>query len=136
MVLERALGSAVSGDATIASLHREDGVTVAEGVHVETADGAVTLTADRITYAVSGDTWDVKPSGVHATVAIDRVSGDEFSGAQSSAHVLNIRRVIAHLSNAAITFTRGAAAAPKLEIAGVDGPSMRASASLTISPPT
>jgi len=121
MVLERTLGSASGGDASIANLRRADGLTIIEGVRVVTAGGGMTLTADRASYTVNGDTWDVEPVGLHLTVDLDRVLGDEFAGAPSAAHVLSLRRLAVHLNNAAVTFTRSSAGTAKLELAGIDG---------------
>jgi hypothetical protein len=121
IVLERALAGAFGGDASIASLRREDGLTIAEGVSVQTAAGSATLTAERIAYAVTGDVWDVRPTGLHLTIAVDRVLGDELAGAANAAHVLGVGRLQLHLTNASVTLTRGAGEGPKLEVAGLDG---------------
>src|ERR1700761_7302947 len=88
MVLERALSGAFGGTATIGNLRREDGLTIAEGVNVQTAGGSLALTADRIAYTVSGATWDVRPTGLHLTVDVGHLAGDELNGAPSAAHVL------------------------------------------------
>src|SRR5580693_8354012 len=81
MVVERALSGAFGGNATIANLRRENGLTILEGVSVQTAAGSATLTADQVAYTVNGDLWDVTPAGLHVTVAVDRLTGDELSGA-------------------------------------------------------
>jgi exopolysaccharide biosynthesis protein len=129
MVLERSLAGAFGGDAVIGNLyHAGDGV-VAERVRIQTARGAAVLTSERLMYAVNGDTWDVTPSDLHVTVALDKLAGDELAGAQSAAHVLNVRRLVLHLKNASVTFTRGELPASKLEIAGLNG-TLDASAAL------
>jgi Phosphodiester glycosidase len=129
MVVERALSGAFGGDTTIANLRREDGLTILEGVSIQTATGSATFTADRVAYAVNGDTWDVRPTGLHVTIAVDRWSGDELNGAPSAAHILNIGHLEVHLTNAALSFVRSAGAA-KLEVAGLNG-TLDAAAHLT-----
>lgn len=121
MVLERALSGAFGGDAAIANLHHEDGLTIAEGVSVQTAGGSAVLTAERVAYAVTGDAWDVRPTGLHLTLAVDRLLGDELAGATNAAHILGIGRLQLHVKNATLTLTRGAGDGTKLEVAGVDG---------------
>jgi len=121
IVLERALSGAVGGDAAIATLRREDGLTILEGVRAQTADAALTFTAERIAYTVNGDVWDIRPAGVHVAIAVDHVRGDEFSGAQNAAHTLNVGRMLAHVTNASVTLTRGVEPGPKFELAGIDG---------------
>jgi len=121
MVLERTLAAAFGGDAAIANLHHEAGLTIAEGVRAQTAGGSATLTAERVTYAVNGDAWDVTPTGVHLTLAVDRLAGDELSGAPNAAHVLNIAHFLVHLTDAEVTLTRSTAAETKLELTGIDG---------------
>ncbi len=120
MVVERALSGAVGGNATIANLRREDGLTILEGVSAQTATGSATLTADRVAYAVNGDVWDVRPTGLHVTVAVDRVTGDELNGAPSAAHTLNLGHLHVHLNNATLSLVRSTGAA-KLEVAGLNG---------------
>lgn len=129
MVVERALSGAFDGAATIANLRREEGLTILEGVSVQTAAGSATLTADRVTYAVRGDAWDVRPTGLHVTVAVDRWTGNELKGAPSAAHLLNLGHLQLHLTNAAISFVRSTGAA-KLEVAGLNG-TLDAAAHLT-----
>jgi hypothetical protein len=129
MVVERALSGAFGGNATIANLRRENGLTILEGVNVQTAAGSATLTADHVAYTVNGDLWDVTPAGLHVTVAVDRLTGDELSGAPSAAHILNLGHLRLHLTNAALSLVRGAGAA-KLEVAGLDG-TLDAAAHLT-----
>lgn len=121
MVLERTLAGAFGGDATIASLRHESGLTIVEGVSLQSAAGTVVLTAERMTYSVNGDVWDVRPAGLHLTLAVDRLIGDELSGLTNAAHVLGVGRLRLHLTNAGISLTRGAAGGPKLEVAGIDG---------------
>ena len=121
MVVERALAGAFGGETSIASLRREDGLTILEGVSAQTATGSVTVTADRISYVVSGDAWDVRPVGVHVTVAVDRLTGNEFAGAEGAAHVLNIGHLAIKLTDVAAAFTRAGGTAGKLEIAGLGG---------------
>jgi hypothetical protein len=121
MMLQRALAAAFGGDTSIANLRHADGLTIAEGVSVQTAGGSVTLTAERVAYSVNGDAWDVRPAGLHLTIAVDRLMGDELSGAANAAHALGVGRLQLHLTNATITLTRGAGAGPKLEVAGLDG---------------
>ena len=130
MVIERALAGALGGNATIANLRREDGVVILEGVNVQTATGSATVTAERVEYAVNGDGWDLRPTGLHVSIAVDRLAGDELAGATNAAHVLNIGRMVVHLTNASVTFTRSAGAAAKVEVAGVNG-SIDAAAHLT-----
>ncbi len=129
MVVERALSGAFGGDATIANLRREDGLTILEGVSVQTAAGSATLTADRVAYTVNGDEWDVRPTGLHVTVAVDRLTGDELSGAPSAAHILNLGHLRLHVTNAALSIVRSTGAA-KLEVAGLNG-TLDAAAHLT-----
>jgi exopolysaccharide biosynthesis protein len=121
MVIEHTLASAFGGDASIANLRREDGLTIAEGVRVQTADGSATLTADRVAYTVNGDVWDVRPAGLHVTVAVDRILGDELAGAPNAAHIINAGHLLVHLTNAAVTVTRSTDETPKVEVAGIDG---------------
>ncbi|HEY5348433.1 MAG TPA: hypothetical protein VIJ64_01840, partial [Candidatus Lustribacter sp.] len=121
IVLERALGGAFGGNAAIATLRHADGLTVIEGVRLQTAGSSATVTADRIAYVVTGDSWDVRPTGLHVTIDVDRLTGDELGGARNAAHALNIGRLLLHVKNAAVTFTRGTAGAPKVELVGVDG---------------
>jgi exopolysaccharide biosynthesis protein len=121
MVLERALSGAFGGDASIATLRREDGLTIVEGVRAQTATGSAIVTIERVAYTTAGDSWDIRPAGVHVTIDVDRLTGDELSGAANAAHVLNIRRLLAHVTNAAVTLTRSTDGAPKLELAGIDG---------------
>ncbi len=120
MVVERALSGAVGGNATIANLRREDGLTILEGVSAQTASGSATVTADRVAYAVNGDAWDVRPTGLHVTVAVDRVTGDELNGAPSAAHTLNLAHLHVRLNNATLSLVRSTGAA-KLEVAGLNG---------------
>ena len=121
IVFERALAGAIGGDASIAALRREDGLTIVEGLRAQTAAGSATVTAERIAYTVTGDSWDIRPTGLHVTIAVDRLRGDELSGAQNAAHVLNIGRLLAHVTNGAVTFTRSSGDATKVELAGIDG---------------
>ena len=121
MFLERTLAGAVGGNVTIANLRSEGGMTVVEGLSLQTATGSAVLTADRVAYAVSGDAWDVRPAGVHLTVAVDRLTGHELSGAPNAAHVLNIGRLMVHLTNATVSLTRDGGAAAKVEVAGIEG---------------
>jgi exopolysaccharide biosynthesis protein len=121
IVLERALAGAFGGNAAIATLRHENGLTIVEGVRVQTGGSSATVTADRIAYAVTGDSWDVHPTGLHVTIDVDRLAGDELAGARNAAHALNIRRLFVHVKNATVTFTRSTAGAPKVELAGVDG---------------
>jgi exopolysaccharide biosynthesis protein len=130
MVVERSLASAFGGDASIATLSHADGETIVEGVRAQTADGAATVTIERATYTVNGDVWTVKTDGVHVTVAVDRIGGDEFSGAPNAAHVLTLRRLVLQVKNASIAFARSADAASKVDIAGVNG-TIDASARIT-----
>jgi exopolysaccharide biosynthesis protein len=121
MVVERSLAGAFGGDASIATLSHEGGATIVEGVRGQTADGAVIVTIDRAAYTVDGDVWNVDTDGVHVTVAVDRIGGDEFSGAPSAAHVLNVQRLVMHVKNASIALARSTDAATKVDIAGVNG---------------
>jgi exopolysaccharide biosynthesis protein len=121
MVVERTLAGAFGGDASIGTLSHTDGATVLEGVSAQTADGALTVTIGRAAYTVNGDLWNVDTDGVHVSVAVDRVRGDEFSGAPNSAHVLNLQRLVLHVKNAGLALVRGADAATKVEVAGVSG---------------
>jgi exopolysaccharide biosynthesis protein len=120
MVLERSLAGAFGGDATIGTLYHTSSGVVVENLHITTAGGSETIASSRLAYAVNGDTWDVTPADLHLTVAVDRLRGDELTGAQSSAHVLNMRRLMLHLKNASVSLTR-VAPAVKLEIAGITG---------------
>ena len=115
LVLERTLAAAFGGDASIASLQHEDGLTIAEGVRVQTAGGSATLTAERVAYAVERRCVGRRPAGVHLTLAVDRLAGDELAGAPNAAHVLGIGRMAVHLTNATVTLTRSARAGTKLE---------------------
>jgi hypothetical protein len=130
IVLERALSGAFGGDAAIANLRHSDGLTILDGVRVQTAGGSAILTADNVSYAVNGDAWDVRPAGVHLTVALDALTGDELAGAPNAGHVLGIGRLVVHVVNAAVTVTRGAEGGPKVELAGIDG-TLDAAARLT-----
>ncbi len=129
MVVERALSGAFGGDTTIANLRREDGLTILEGVSIQTATGSASFTADRVAYAVNRDAWDVRPTGLHVTIAVDRWSGNELNGAPSAAHLLGLGHLQLHLTNAAISFVRSTGAA-KLEVAGLNG-TLDAAARLT-----
>ena len=121
MVLERSLANAFGGDATIGSLYHTGSGVVVEGVRIQTARGVAVLTSDRLTYAVSGDMWDLSPADLRVTVDVDKLAGDEFSGAESAAHVLNVRRLVLHLKHASLIFARGTQPLSKLEIAGLGG---------------
>jgi hypothetical protein len=121
IVVERSLASAFGGDASIATLRHADGAVIVEGVRAETADGAATVTIERASYTVDGDTWNVDTDGVHVAVAVDRVGGDELSGAANAAHILNLRRLVLHVKNAALALTRAGDAASKVDVAGVNG---------------
>jgi len=121
IVLERTLAGAFGGDATIANLREADGLTIAEGVRITTATGSATLTAESVSYSVDGDTWDLHPTGVHITVALDLLTGSELDGVPNAAHFLNAGHVRVHLTNAELSLTRGTDAAPSLEVAGLDG---------------
>jgi exopolysaccharide biosynthesis protein/uncharacterized Zn-binding protein involved in type VI secretion len=120
-VLERTLAGAFGGDATIAEVRHAGGRTILEGVRVQTGPGSATVTADRVSFAVSGDTCEVQASGVHADVDVDRIVGDEFAGASSAVHLLGARRLVVHLKNAGVVFTRDDDDAGQLEISGIDG---------------
>jgi exopolysaccharide biosynthesis protein len=120
VMLERSLAGAFGGATSIGQLrHTSEGVMV-DGLNAQTADGSAVITAEHFSYAVHGDTWDVTPDDLHVTVTVDRLTGDEFDGAQSAAHVLNIRRLVLHAKNAAVSFVRSTGGA-KLEVAGVNG---------------
>ncbi len=121
MVLERSLGSAFAGDATIGNLYHTSTGVVAEHVHVANTRGAFVLDATRVAYSVSGDAWDVTPDDLHVAIAPDRLAGDEVATAESGAQVLNIRRLKLHLTNARVTFARSTTPDVKLEIAGLGG---------------
>lgn len=121
MVLERSLSGAFSGEASIAKLYHAGSRVVAEGVRIQTARGGAVLTADRVIFSNDGDAWDVSPADLHVTVFVDKLAGDELGGAQSAAHVLNVRRLVLHVNHASVTFERSAQAQNKLEIAGLDG---------------
>jgi len=119
-LLEHSLSSAFGGDASIGELrHTPDGVTV-DGLRVQTAAGSVVVTANRFSYTVNGDTWDVTPDALHVTVSIDTYGVDQFGSAESAAHVLNLRRLILHVKNASVSLVRGTGAA-KVELAGING---------------
>ena len=121
MVVERSLAGAFGGDASIATLRHADGATIVEGVHAQTADGAATVDIDRATYTVAGDVWNVDTDGVHVAIAVDRISGDELSGAPNAGHVLNLQRLVLHVKNATLSLARSTSAATKLDVAGVNG---------------
>jgi exopolysaccharide biosynthesis protein len=120
-MLERTLSGAFGGDTAIGSLRHEGNLTILEGVRAQTARGSAVVTIDRASYRVDGHDWNVDTDGVHLTVAVDRLSGTEFSGASSAAHTLNIGRLALHVKNAGVAVIRGDGAAGKLEVAGVDG---------------
>jgi exopolysaccharide biosynthesis protein len=121
MMLERSLSGAFGGDASIVKLYHAGSGVVAEGVRIETARAGVVLASDRVTFSVDGDGWDVSPADLHVSVFVDKVAGDELAGAQSAAHVLNVRRLALHLKHASVTIARSTRPQSKLEIAGLDG---------------
>jgi len=120
-VLERSLASAFGGTATIGTLYHAGGGVVVEHLHIETARGSIVIDAPRVAYTVTGDAWDVTPDDLHVSASVDRLAGDELTGAQNAAHVLDIRRLALHLTDASVSLLRDAAPADKLELAGIDG---------------
>jgi exopolysaccharide biosynthesis protein len=130
MVVERALAGAFGGDASIATLRHENGATILEDVRAQTANGAVTVTLERAAYTVDGDEWNVDTDGVHVAIAVDRVAGDEFAGAPSAAHVLNLQHLVLQVKNASLALARSSDPATKVEVAGVSG-TIDASARIT-----
>lgn len=121
LLLERTLAGAFGGDAAIADLRHADGLTILDGVRIQTAGGSAIVTADNVSYSVNGDVWDVHPSGAHLTLALDLLTGNELAGAPNAAHVLDAGRLVVHVSDASVTVTRSGDAGPKLELAGIDG---------------
>jgi exopolysaccharide biosynthesis protein len=121
ILLEHALGGAFGGDASIARLRHAGGRTILEGVRVQSTSGSAVVTADRLAFAVSGETCDVQTSGLRAVVDVDRIAGDEFVGAPNAVHLLGARRLVVHVTNAGIVFTRSDDDAARLEVAGISG---------------
>ncbi len=130
MFLERTLSGAAGGEVTIANLRSEGGLTVLEGLNLQSPTGSAVLSVERLEYTVNGDAWDVRPTGVRLTLAVDRLTGHELSAVPDAAKVLNIGRLTVHLTNAAISLTRGGGAAAKVEVAGIGG-SLDAAARVT-----
>jgi len=120
-VLERSLGDAFDGDATIAFVRHDGDRTTLDGVSVTADGGAFTLAADSIAYALHGDVWDVRPSGLRASVALDRVPGGAGALVRSLAHAFATARLDVHLDDASVTFTRGDYSGPPVAIRAIAG---------------
>lgn len=121
LVLERTLSGAFGGDAAIGELRHAGGATILDGVRLQTAGGSAIVTADTVSYTVDGNVWDVRPSGVHLSLALDLLTGNELAGAPNAARVLDIGRLVVHLANASVSVTRGGDAGLKVELDGIDG---------------
>jgi exopolysaccharide biosynthesis protein len=119
-LLEHALARAFGGDVSIGQLRHTGDRVIVDGLHAQTAAGSVVVTANRYSYTVNGDSWDVTPDALHVTVSVDTFGGDQFAGAENAAHVLNLRRLVLHVKNASVSLVRGTGAA-KVELAGIDG---------------
>jgi hypothetical protein len=106
------------GDASIAGFSRDGAVTTLAGVSLQTPGGSLSVTARRIVYSEGGDGWVVQPSGLHATVAVDRLTGGEASIAHDLAQALGVQRLVVRIADGSVTFVRGDA---QLEVAQIDG---------------
>jgi exopolysaccharide biosynthesis protein len=77
--------------------------------------------AERIAYTVAGDTWTLRPTGLHLTFAVDRGADGALAAAQNAARALRIGHLVVHATDAGVVLTRGAGAATKIELAGISG---------------
>ncbi len=120
-VLQRALADAFDGEATIGFVRHDGDRTTLDGVSISTRGGGFTLAADSIAYVLHGDVWDVRPSGLRANVALDRLPGGAGALVRLLAHAFAAARFDVHVADASVTFTRGTDTGPPVAIRAVAG---------------
>jgi hypothetical protein len=120
--LQHELSSAFGGgDASIARFERAGDVATLDGVSVQTPGGSLSVTADRVVCREAGNAWDVRASGLRATVAVDRLTGGEGAIAHDLAQALGAQRLVIRLAQSSVTMTRGGADGATLDVAHLDG---------------
>ena len=120
-VLQRSLGDAFDGDATIAFVRHDGDRTTLDGVKITADGGAVTLAADSIACVLRGDVWDVQPSGLRASVALDTLPGGSGALVRTLAHAFAAGRLRVRIDDASVTFTRAGYAGPPVAIRAIQG---------------
>ncbi len=105
--IERGLESAFGGTATVGASHHEGDATVLDGVSVQTPAGSVVVTAKRLACVQTDGVLDVRPSGLHVAVAVDRLAGDEGGIARDLAHAFGAGGMRVRLDGADVSFSRG-----------------------------
>jgi exopolysaccharide biosynthesis protein len=118
---QRALGDAFDGAATIGFVRHDGDRITLDGVGITADGGAVTLAADSVACEPRGDVWDVRPSGLRASVALDRLPGGAGTLVRSLRTVFAAGRFDVHLDDASVTFERAGYSGPPVAIRAIAG---------------
>lgn len=120
-VLERSLGDAFDGAAKIGFVRHDGDRTSLDAVKVTALGGALTVAADSVACTLHGDVWDVRASGLRASLAVERLPGGAAALARTIAHAFAAGRLNVRLDGATLALTRGDDAGARVDVAGIGG---------------
>jgi len=118
-LLQRGFATAINGEATIGALRHAGGARILDDVRFRTGDGGLAVSAEHVTLADRGNTLDVDAAGVRATVAADRMLGDEFARIGALGGALGADRVTLHVRDAVADVAHTTPGPPLVRLAGI-----------------
>jgi exopolysaccharide biosynthesis protein len=129
--LQRALGGAIGGDATIGGLRHGGGMRVLDNVRLRTGDGAVTLTAEHVSLADRSGTLAVEAAGVRAAVVTDRIGADELGRLGALGAAFGAERLVLHVDGANADLARSDGGTPLVRLTGITATAKRDASAAT-----
>jgi exopolysaccharide biosynthesis protein len=119
-LLQRGLATAIGGEATVGALRYDRGARVLDDLRLRTGDGALAITAEHVTIADRAGGLDITAVGVRATVAANRIRGDELGRIGALGQALGSDRVRLHVHDAVADVGRTMEGGPLVRLAGID----------------
>ena len=119
-LLQRGFATAINGEATIGALRYDGGARILDNLRLRTGDGALSITAEHVSIADRDGGLDVVAAGVRATVAANRLQGNELERLGALGGALGGDRVRLHVHDAVADVGRSTEGGPLVRLAGIE----------------